>query len=386
MRNGLVVVELAMALVLLVPAVLLIKASVRLQHADLGFNPVGAYSFSTALDGRTYDDSTSVVAFHEQLERRLGAVPGVEAVGVGSGLPLWGQYGGLVTILGTESGDSGAASPAPLSYQISPGYLDAAGIRLVKGRSITPSDRLGAPRVMLINESFSRRHWPNADPIGRRVRFRQNEFEIVGVVADLLAGGADQPPHDLAFVALGQSPPLAAFYVGGGRLDPVALTAQVRAVVNDLAPGQPVTVVQPLTDHARVARRDYEIMTQLLSVLGATALLLAMVGVYGVVSYSVAQRVQELSIRRALGAQSHDVLSLLFRHTAKLVGIGSVVGAALALGMGRALSGLFAAVSSFDIVVFLGVPFGLMLAAAVATVVPARRATRVDAMLTLRSD
>jgi ABC-type antimicrobial peptide transport system permease subunit len=190
----------------------------------------------------------------------------------------------------------------------------------------------------------------------------------------------------LAFVALGQSPPLAAFYVVRGRLDPVALTAQVRAVVNDLAPGQPVTVVQPLTDHARVARRDYEIMTQLLSVLGATALLLAMVGVYGVVSYSVAQRVQELSIRRALGARSHDVLSLLFRHTAKLVGIGSVVGAALALGMGRALSGLFAAVSSFDIVVFLGVPFGLMLAAAVATVVPARRATRVDAMLTLRSD
>jgi ABC-type antimicrobial peptide transport system permease subunit len=111
-----------------------------------------------------------------------------------------------------------------------------------------------------------------------------------------------------------------------------------------------------------------------------------MVGVYGVVSYSVAQRVQELSIRRALGAQSRDVLSLLFRHTAKLVGIGSVVGAALALGMGRALSGLFAAVSSFDIVVFLGVPFGLMLGAAVATVVPARRATRVDAMLTLRSD
>jgi predicted permease len=383
LRTALVIGELGLALVLLISATLLIEASLRYHRMDLGFNPRSAVHFATVLTDRRYADSTSRAAFAEAVETSLRSVAGVQVAGVGSGLPLFGGFDAGLRVVGEP--EPGARTLPMLVFDISPNYLAAAGMRVVRGRNITSADRLGTPGVALINEATARHHWPNRDPVGQRLRSGATEYTVVGVVNDVLVSGSlDDPPMETAFFALSQRPRRYLSFIVRSDLSASLLAPRLRAAVESVAPGQPIYQLAPLADTARLAWRDYQIMTELLAVLGAAALLLAVIGVYGAMSHAVAQRVPEIGIRRALGADTRDVLRLLGRHGLWIVGLGSLVGVPAAFGMTRLLASMLTGVRSFDAMVFLAVPVGLAVTAIVATLAPARRAVRVDALIALR--
>jgi ABC-type antimicrobial peptide transport system permease subunit len=342
-------------------------------------------SFKTVLTDRRFRDSTRRAAFIEELESRLGALPGVQAAGAGSGgVPLFGRFDPNLTVVGESKSQPGVR---PLFvFDVSPGYLAAAGMRLVRGRTFTSADRPGGQPVALVNETAARHHWAGRDPVGQRLKSGTTEYAIVGVVNDVRTSGSlDDPPFDAAFFAASQSGPAYLTFIVRSALPLSALTPRIRAEIEELAPGQPIFGVRTLDQTAQLTRYDYHIMTELLVVLGAAALVLAVIGVYEAMSHAVAQRVPEIGIRRALGAQARDVLQLLARHGGLMVGLGSLLGIPLAFGMARLVGSVLPGVRTFDGVVFSSIPLALAITAAIATLVPARRAIRVDALVALRS-
>jgi putative ABC transport system permease protein len=385
LRASLVVVEMSLALVLLISAGLLIKASLRLQAVDLGFDPANALTFAVSLDQREYPDTTRALALQEELQRRLAVLPGVTGVGAVTQLPMAGGNGTYYYVEGEAVPDEGRRPV--LQYRMATaGYLEVMKIGLVKGRNLTPEDRVGAPKVTLINETLAKRHWPNGEPLGHRLVFSSGTYEIVGIVKDVREFGPDDPPPALAYFAASQYFSRTLRYVLRASGDPTGLAPRAReevaAVARDLPPYSVRTLQQVVDDNTQ----SDQIMPKLLGVFGAIALLLSLIGVYGVMAYSVSQRTQELGIRRALGAEGRDIVRLVVRQAALLAGIGAAIGLALSFGATSALSSFLFGVSKFDPVVFSGVTLSLVGAVVVASLVPARRATRVDPLVALRND
>ncbi|MEO8451924.1 MAG: ABC transporter permease [Gemmatimonadota bacterium] len=386
LRNAFVIGELALALVLLISAGLLIKASFQLQRIDLGFKPDGLLTFRTALSEKDYPDSTRVVAFQDQLTERLRALPAVKAAGAVSQLPLIGRSGIYYAVVGEPEPEEGKW-PVALYRTVSPGYFDAIGMRLLSGRDVEPTDRFDAPPVMLVNEAFVQRHWPAGRGLSHRIRFQSGATrEIVGVVNDTREFGPDDPSPPMMYFASPQSEQRAMSFVVRAGSDPGALASAVRQAVSSLAPRQPVYAMETMPELIRLETQNQSIMPKLLGVFGAIALLLAVMGVYGVMAYSVSQRTQELGVRRALGAQAGDLIRLVFRLGGKLTLIGSVIGVGLAALSSRALARFLFGVSAFDPAVFGGVTLTLAGAALAASFAPAWRATRVDPLVALRND
>jgi predicted permease len=267
-----------------------------------------------------------------------------------------------------------------------PGYLGAMKISLARGREFTSADRMGAPRVIIINETLSKRHWPGGDALGHRLVFSSGLYEIVGVVKDVREFGPDDPPPALAYFSSAQSLARTLRFVVRTTGDPagivMAARQEVAAVERDLPPYD----LQSLQAHIDEELRDEMIMPKLLALFGAIALILAVIGVYGVMAYSVSQRTQELGIRRALGAEGKDIVRLVLRQGALLASLGAIIGLGLAFAATRGLSAFLFGVSAFDPAVFSGVTVALMGAAVVASLIPARRATRVDPLVALRAD
>jgi predicted lysophospholipase L1 biosynthesis ABC-type transport system permease subunit len=238
----------------------------------------------------------------------------------------------------------------------------------------------------VINETLARRHWPSADPLGKRLVFTSGAYEIVGIVKDVREFGPEDPPPALAYFAALQRPARTLTYVLRTTGDPLGLVPAVRSEVGAVAPDLPAYATRTVRAVVDEETQGELIMPKLLGFFGAVALILAMIGVYGVMAYSVAQRTQELGIRRALGADGRDILRLVLRQSTMLTGIGAVIGLGLALASTRALSAFLLGVSAFDPLVFAGVTSALMLAAIGASLVPARRATAVDPLVALRRD
>jgi predicted permease len=385
LRASLVVTEIALALVLLISAGLLVKASLQLQRTELGFETRNALTFAVSLSAREYPDSARVFTVQEELQARLAAIPGVSEVGAVTQLPMAGGSGTYYYVEGEPTPEEGRR-PVLQFRTATPGYLDAMKIQLVRGREFTANDRLTAPKVIVINESLSRRHWPNGDAIGHRLVFFSGAYEIVGVVRDVREFGPDDPAPALAYFASQQSMARTLRFVVRTEGDPMGLVPAVRqeiaAVERDLPPYQ----MQTLQRHVDLQMQGDMIMPKLLGLFGALALVLAVIGVYGVMAYSVSQRTQELGIRRALGAAGGDIVRLVLRQGTLLAGIGSVVGLGLSFAATRGLSAFLFGVSAFDPVVFGGVTAALVGAAVFASLVPARRATRVDPLVALKSD
>jgi putative ABC transport system permease protein len=267
-----------------------------------------------------------------------------------------------------------------------PGYLGAMKIGLKKGREFTASDRIGSPKVVVINETLAKRHWPGGDAMGHRLVFSSGSYEIVGVVKDVREFGPDDPPPALAYFAAPQYFVRTLRYVVRTAGDPSGLIPQVRDQVAAVARDLPPYDIRTLQEHVDLENQGDKIMPKLLAVFGAIALLLAIIGVYGVMAYSVSQRTQELGIRRALGAEGRDIVRLVLRQGGMMAGLGAVIGLALSFGATRALSTFLFGVSAFDPMVFGGVTASLIGAAVIATLVPARRATRVDPLVALRNE
>ncbi len=402
-RAALVVVEIALSAALLVGAGLLVRTLVSLQGVDPGFDTDRAVSFDVNLPAPRYADPADSRAFITETVRRLEDLPEVVAAGAVEFLPLAGIDSATGLFI-----EGRAPAPPGQDLQIhyrsaTPGYAGAIGMRLVRGRGFTASDNETAARVALINETMARRLWPGEDPIGRRValtveslRYRPDGpptrdwaagmREIVGIVGDVRHGGLDAEAFPEMYVPFAQRPARDMTLVVRTAADPGAVIAQGRRIVSDLDPEQPISNEGTLADlvSASIARPRFNAV--LLAAFTALALLLAGVGVYGVIAYSVARRIPEIGIRIALGGTGRDIAALVIGQGLWLSLIGLATGLIAAVALSRLLSGLLFGVTSRDPVVFAGAAVVLVAVALVASVVPAWRATRIDPIAALRSE
>ena len=387
---ALVVSEIALALALLVSAGLLIKASVQLELVNLGFDSRNVMTMAVTLPQSQYVDSTKFIPAESELLERLRAIPDVQSAGAVTGLPLESGMGASYAIEG-EPRPTPGREPSTQYRGASPGYLATMRIPLLRGREFTDRDRPGAAMVMIVNESFARRHWANGDPIGKRVIFNvgaPNELtrEIVGIVKDTREFGPQNEAPATVFVPALQRGYRSLNFVVRSDADPAALAASLRAAVRSLDPTLPAFAMRSMTEVVDTQLTPRRIMPRLLTVFGGAALLLAIVGVYGVMSYSVSQRTREVGVRVALGAQRADILRLVVGQGALLAAIGLTIGLAAAAVTTRGLGFFLQGVSAYDPTIFVGVTCGLGIAAVLASWIPARRALRVDPLVALRDE
>jgi putative ABC transport system permease protein len=396
LRQGLVVGEVAICLVLLVGAGLMLRSFVRLREVDPGFRPDHAVTFRVSLpaaDGSvTEQDRQRHVDFYARATARLRELPGVSAAGAASAVPLDGiTRGRLIDVEGYVRRDS-ADMPSAQNRQATPGWFAAVGIPLVSGRVIQDSDTAVAPRVVVVNQAFVRRFFADGRAIGKRIRLGKltREFPwatIVGVIGDVRGYGLDVPPRPEMYWPVAQSGTTPALAIVVRTLgDPRAMLGPVRAAMTALDRTQPIFGLQTVEQLVAASMGQRRFTLTLMLVFGVLALALAAVGIYGVMAYTVAQRTREIGIRVALGARPAAVLGMVVRNGMRLVAIGTAIGGAAALMLTSAASSLLYGVSSADPATYVGITTVLAAVALVATLLPARRAMRVDPMRALRTE
>ena len=390
-RNALVVTEIALAQVLLVGAALLAISYVRVTKIDPGFNPENVLTAKIAPSRKKYPDPKSRSAYYTTVLDRLQSLPGVESAGMVMNLPLTGS--------GMNRGFRAEGRPEPkpdenvtMEYQIvSPGYFKTMGIPVKQGRGLTETDIETSERVIVINQAMARQYWPNDDPVGKRMAVGESSKEtswrtIVGVVGDIRHASLSEAAVPTAFIAYRQdleSWPRMGFAIKT-KSDPASLTSAVRREIANIDRGQPVYAVEPLEKVMSTSVAQRKFIMLLLGSLSGVALALAIVGIYGVISFSVSERTQEIGIRMALGARAADVLRMVLSQglSVALAGIG--IGLAAAFALTRLLTSMLFEVSATDLRTFGVVAFVLAVVALLACYIPARRAMKVDPLEALR--
>jgi putative ABC transport system permease protein len=377
----LIVGEVAAAFVLLSAAGLAAGSLGRLQAVDPGFRPRGAVAAEVWLPGARYPEDAQHPRFFSALVERVAAVPGIEAAGVVSNLPLSGNYDRVGVEIEGRAGD-----PEDMErYVVSPGYFDAVGLPLVRGRLLTPRDGAAAPDVALVGEGTARRVWPGEDPLGKRVRRAGRWFEVVGVVGDVRHYGLDVPASLQIYFAQDQHPSQGMVLVARGRAPADAVSA-VRAQLRALDPELPVFNVAALEDVVARSVASRRFAAVLLTAFAAMAVFLALVGIYGVIAHGVGQRSREIGVRMALGARGAQVVAAVLRRSLTAVAAGLVLGIAGAVAAGRAMSGLLYGVAAGDPRTLAAAALAVVGVAALAAYLPARRAASLDPLIVLRSE
>jgi putative ABC transport system permease protein len=380
-----VAAQIAFAVPLLVGASLLIRSSLKLAEVDLGFSPERVATFHLAVSRTKYPSDAQVAGFYERLLQSVTALPGVTHAGMVNRLPLAGNQTMSIKV---ETAPGAALEISAIdSRPVTPDYFASLGIALRSGRSFTErDDALGAP-VTVVDDRLARSIWPRQDAVGKRVqRFDGVWCTVVGVVAHIHAHGVDVDPRPQVYWSYRQVTQDRMVLVVRGDGAPSALIAPVIQAIRALDPDQPVYDVRTMdivVERSLVQRR---LTAALITAFGAIALVLASVGVYGVVAYGVVQRMREFGIRLALGANSRDVTRLVVREGATMALVGSAVGLVGAAALGGAMSNLVFGVTSSDVASFAAGTVTLLSVAAIASYIPARRASAVDPALTLRSE
>lgn len=389
LRSMLVIGEVAMALVLLISAGLLIKSVVRLREVNPGFNSENRLTMSVVASSRKYPQPAQRVAFFNQLGERLAALPGVESAGFTSVLPFSGNFDGRGLAVEDFPKPAGEDFNVDL-YITTPSYLQTMAIPVLNGRAFTEQDAAGSPLVALINQTMARQFWPEQNPIGKRIKFPgsakypQQWRSIVGVVGDVKQYGLDKKEPMQIYLPETQFPTSAMTLVIHTASDPQSLVAAVRNEVRALDKDQAVydiaTMEQLLGDS--IAFRRFSML--LLMIFAGLALILASVGIYGVISYSVTQRTHEIGVRMALGASRRDIVRLVVQQGMAMTLAGVGIGLGATFWLTRLMEGLLFNVSATDAATFLSVSAALTTVALGACAIPARRATSVDPMVALR--
>jgi len=385
-RNALAVAQIALALALVVSSTLLVRSYLNLRGRDLAYRSADVLSFRTALPEEEYEDDNAVRRFYTALLERVQALPGAATVGAISSFPSDDAYGSA-TYYHIEGADVEPGRWPVVNFRTAtPSYFETMGLEIVEGRGFTEADREGATETVLVTRRLAERLWPGERPLGKRLVFSSATREVVGVVEDHRAYGPDGDMAEMVFFPFQQSPVRSMAILVHSAADPASLLPQIRDAVRSVDPGQPIFRVLTLEESMAVDIGGDTVMTQLMGTLAAVALLLALVGVYGVIAYSVAQRVHEMGLRMALGAAAGDVRRLVIRQGLVLGGVGIAIGLALSFAVARALSSFLWGIGSFDPPTFIGVTLLLLAAVLTASWVPARRATRVDPMIALRAE
>ena len=391
LRGALAIAETSLALILLVGAGLMMKSLYRLLQVDPGFRTDRVVTMAMALRTHQYSKDPAVLNFWQQVLDRVRVLPGVESAAVGTAIPLGGDHSRSdITIEGMALPKPGSY-PHPDVHIVSPGYVQTLGILLLRGRAFSDADDDMAPPVAMINEMVARQFFPNRDPVGKRFMFGHPSAShppkwrtIVGVVSSTRLYGLANPARLEVYVVFRQNPTSQMTLLVKSGIDPASLTSAVRATVQAIDKDQPISAISTMKELVNNSVATRRMTLVLLGLFSGLALTLGAIGIYGVISYSVAQRTREIGVRMALGAPRRDVFRLVVGQGLKLAGTGIAIGIAAAFGLARLMSSLLYGVSVVDLETFAGVAVLLMLVAFVACYIPARRAMRVDPIFALR--
>jgi putative ABC transport system permease protein len=398
-RNSLVVGQMALALVLLVGAGLLLKSYARVQNIDPGFDLRNILTAEVDLSetkypqrGSTdYNRGAAMISFWNEALHRVQHLPGVEAAGFTIVLPLSGSN--TDSSFSIEGRVLGKNEPGPDEElrTITPDYFRVLKTPLLRGRFFTEADNADAPGVVIINDALAKKYWPNGDALGKRITFSDPRkpdpkwLTIVGIVRSIRHRGLDVDPAPEYYLALAQQAESSMILTVRSAQNPLGLTSAIRREIQSIDPDQPLANVRTLEAVASDSIAPRRMSMVLLGAFAGIALLLAGVGIYGVISYLVVQRTHEIGVRMALGAQRRDVLKLVVGHAAKMVGIGTVIGLVLAIFSTRTLSALLYSVSAFDLATFAFATIALAAIALLASYIPTSRVIRADPMLALHA-
>ena len=388
-RSVFVVVEIALAVVLLVGAGLLVRSFARLMDVDAGFDTDRTVTMRVSLPQARYAEPAKRVQFFRALLERIEQVPQVQSSGAVSFLPLTG--------LGAATGYQVVGQPAPPRGEepvadvrvITSDYFKALGIPLIRGRLFDENQPADAVNRVIVNEALARRHWPNEDPIGKRIVVswdKDIEDEIIGVVGDVRHAGLEAEPRAMTYWPIARSPYGAMALAIRTSGDPTTVVSVIRGILRERDAELALADVKTMDEVVSRSVAERRLMMTLLAIFAGAALLLAAVGIYGVIAYSVTQRTQEIGIRLALGAQRSSVLRMIVGHALVLALSGVAIGTLGAVFLTRLMSGLLFGVTRFDPLTFAVVGAGLTAVALLASYLPGRRATRVDPVVALRAE
>ena len=388
-RNALVISEIALALVLLVGSGLLLKSFIRLQNVNPGFDPRNVLTMEVSLPVAKYARGRPVADFYVELIRRVRGIPGVEAAGLTSILPLSGTNSDSSFAIEGRDPFQSSAYPDEEIRSISLDYFKVLKVPLLRGRFFDDRDNADGPQTVIVNEAFARKWFPNEDAVGKRITFsdpRKPEIKwitIVGLVGDMRHRGLDVEAKPEYYLPHGQNSYRGMILAVRSSQDPRALTSSIRNELRRLDAELPAANVRTLEEVASESIAPRRLSVTLLGVFAAMALILASVGIYGVMSFLVVQRTHEIGVRMALGAQRSDVLRLVIGRAAKLVVVGTIAGLVLGFLSSQALRALLYNVGAFDLTTFISVTLALCLVSMFASYIPALRATRADPMIAL---
>ena len=386
LRNALVVAQVAVCLVLLVGATLFLRSFIAAQSLSPGFDASHVVTASMDMFPSGYTGDR-LREFQRRAIEAVSAIPGVRSAALGSRLPL-GFSGGNSTSVGVEGYVPRENEEIVITYTtVGAKYFETMGIPIRQGREYNETDTLQSPRTLVINESMARRYWPQGNALGGKIRLGSNLAEVIGVVADTKYNSINERPLPQLFfpMARSESSTLRLFVKVSG--DPGPMVAEVRNAIRGLDANLPVYDARTLNEHMQVAVFAQRMAANLLGAMGVLALLLAAIGLYGVMAYAVSQRTQELGIRLALGASPRSLLGLVVRQGMTLTTIGLAIGLALALGAFGSIGAvrtLLPGISPLDPITFAAVPLALGLIALLASWIPGRRAGKVDPLVALR--
>ena len=392
-RSVLVISEVALACILLVGAGLLLRSFLQVLDIDLGFAP--SHSIAVKVDNpvdfshlRSQAEYLAArekqSSFYQEMLRRVQSLPGIEAAGISDNLPLDRNRSWGISVKGVKY-PKGALEDT-FVYIVTPGYLKSAGMRLVEGRDFTWADRANTEGVVIINKTVARKLWPGQDPVGRMAQAGQGDKRVIGVIDDVQTDTVEGESGWQMYLPLTQEDPDGAQLVVRTTLPPDALASSVMTTLRELNPAQPATEFRPLqtlVDHAVSPRRFFVLLVAFFAVLG---MVLASLGIYGVISYSVTQQTKEIGIRMALGATAERVQLGVITKTLRLAAMGILAGTIGSIAASRLIASLLFGTAPNDPITFLGMVALLGLMAFLAGYIPARRASRIDPMVALRTN